>query len=100
MELNNWQKSKQFYKGLRVSYFCARGAPPGVGCVGVGGQAVVPAEEEEAAAFRLMPLAPLPLLCFYQGTKDHAMLDLVLKKHKQPQKTSQTARGLALEKEY
>ena len=25
--------------------------PPGVGCVGVGGQEVVPAEEEEAAAF-------------------------------------------------
>ena len=59
------------------------GSPlPGVGCVGVGGQEVVPAEEEEAAVFRLLPLAPLPLLCF----------------HKQPQKTSQTARGLALEK--
>ena len=55
---------------------------PGVGCVRVGGQEVVPAEEEEAAAFRLLPLAPLPLLRFYQGTKEHAMLDLVLKKHK------------------
>ena len=72
--------------------------PPGVGCVGVGGQEVVPAVEEKATAFRLVPLAPLPLLRFYQGTKEHAMLDLVLKKHKQPQKTSQTARGLALEK--
>ena len=72
--------------------------PPGVGCVRVGGQEVVPAEEGKAAAFRLLPLAPLHLLRFYQETKEHAMLDLVLKKHKQPQKTSQIAKELALEK--
>ena len=34
--------------------------PPGVGCVGVGGQEVVPTEEEESATFRLLPLALSP----------------------------------------
>ena len=45
-------------------------SPPGVGCAGVGDQEVVPTEEEETAAFRLLPLVPLPLLHVYQGKKN------------------------------